>query len=1252
MGRGSARRARESTGIEDRMSTRSTRSKGLDLDSRVPASPQSSRKRKPPASSSSGRPRSRHHVQDSILPVDLGTPDTAGTPDGGLERGVSNSVSTDVAPEIVVNTDDLEMMDLQESDAMPTPQDSLSMSSIHADPQCLSKQLLAMSEKDNNTRPSFTSSMSALSDQSDLSSILSSLSSKATTPVDLDGPKDILPPPPSSVVVLQEEPSQEEQGLDKDKEEQSEGVKEEQSGETQVVVCREPEENRSGEAQTEICPQPQEEQREEEAPRQTPKEQLCEISTTPAIPQPKPSLPPPPRPRFRVRDGPNRRYDVRPKNSIPTDLSPQEYAVQCIGSAESSRFNPYALHQEEYLMLRDHISLAQITTYLNIRNGILRLWVRNPTISITREEAIGCAKDSRWFDVANLCFDWLVRTGYINFGCCEIRQSRKQQAIKEEDTAGLKRKTVVVIGAGVAGLGCARQLQGLFMQYAKRFRERGEQPPKVVVLEGRNRVGGRVYSRPFRTRPAVEPAALRGKRYTAEMGGMIVTGFERGNPINILIRGQLGLAYHALRSDATLITIYDSDGKPVDTARDQLVEKLYNDCLDRVSEYKWKLPLPKLLQGNRDLIDDGKDSFAELHKTISYVEETTAAQPHAPPVSEQNIAPRVDMVPVSSDRVTGRIHVEPGVPGATKASHKAKLMGWSLQEGIDEDTDIDLDPATKAPGATLGSVLDDAILQYNGLVDICPQDMRLINWHIANLEYSNARNLNQLSLEGWDMDVGNEWEGRHSMIVGGYQSLATGLAQFPSPLDIQYKKAVRSIAALPPRPSSADGGKPRTEVGDLYKIGCEDGSVIEADYVVNSIPLGVLKHGDVEFDPPLPQWKTEAIDRLGFGVLNKVVLVYDRAFWEEDKDIFGVLRQPQSGTSLDPRDYSSRRGRFFQWFNVTHTSGMPTLLALMAGDAAFDTEKAPDGELVAEATDVLRSIFGQSAVPEPTESIVTRWGSDRFARGSYSSAGPAMRLDDYDLTSRPVGDGHFFAGEHTSATHPATVHGAYISGLRAASDVVNAMLGPIEVQRPLIVPKESAASALKRKAAEAARDPRTEALEAYEARLWEHMRARLGDYPLEPPKMTAKAHILFIKAHFEAARQRCLDGRRPGKTPPSASEVRSAAAKMWNAAGEEERRPFVEQVTLLKERHAAAVREFATKAEEYGRRAAEVTAEYEKKNPRPVFPEDPALVPATGPGATPTASSSASPAATEGRRAKRTSVGRYTEPDDDVAMAG
>ncbi len=97
---------------------------------------------------------------------------------------------------------------------------------------------------------------------------------------------------------------------------------------------------------------------------------------------------------------------------------------------------------------------------------------------------------------------------------------------------------------------------------------------------------------------------------------------------------------------------------------------------------------------------------------------------------------------------------------------------------------------------------------------------------------------------------------------------------------------------------SGDGSGPAT-------VQCEDGHTVEADFVVNTIPLGVLKHGSVEFQPPLPPWKTEAIGRLGFGVLNKVVLLYREAFWDTSRDIFGVLQNPASRASLDQRDYAA-----------------------------------------------------------------------------------------------------------------------------------------------------------------------------------------------------------------------------------------------------------------------------------------------------------------------------------------------------------
>lgn len=142
-----------------------------------------------------------------------------------------------------------------------------------------------------------------------------------------------------------------------------------------------------------------------------------------------------------------------------------------------------------------------------------------------------------------------------------------------------------------------------------------------------------------------------------------------------------------------------------------------------------------------------------------------------------------------------------------------------------------------------------------------PLDMRLLNWHYANLEYANAANVGQLSLGGWDQDGGNEFDGRHSQIIGGYGQLPRALFDHPTSLDVQLGKPVTRIT----NGRDTQGYSSQTSI-----IEAEDGECFKADLVVVTVPLGVLKHQSMKFEPPLPDWKTGAIQRLGFGLLNKV----------------------------------------------------------------------------------------------------------------------------------------------------------------------------------------------------------------------------------------------------------------------------------------------------------------------------------------------------------------------------------------------
>ncbi|KAM2483662.1 hypothetical protein ACFX1W_041271 [Malus domestica] len=77
-------------------------------------------------------------------------------------------------------------------------------------------------------------------------------------------------------------------------------------------------------------------------------------------------------------------------------------------------------------------------------------------------------------------------------------------------------------------------------------------------------------------------------------------------------------------------------------------------------------------------------------------------------------------------------------------------------------------------------------------------------------------------------------------------------------------------------------------------------------------------------------------------------------------------------------------------------------------------------------------------VPEPIQTICTRWGSDPFSLGAYSNVAVGASGDDYDILAESVGDGRlFFAGEATNRRYPATMHDAFVSGRREAANMAH-----------------------------------------------------------------------------------------------------------------------------------------------------------------------------------------------------------------------
>ena len=69
--------------------------------------------------------------------------------------------------------------------------------------------------------------------------------------------------------------------------------------------------------------------------------------------------------------------------------------------------------------------------------------------------------------------------------------------------------------------------------------------------------------------------------------------------------------------------------------------------------------------------------------------------------------------------------------------------------------------------------------------------------------------------------------------------------------------------------------------GDKISVS-HNGIISQSDYVLLTVPLGVLKANAIQFIPSLPQVKQNAIDKLGMNCVNKFLLTWDTAFWDDE----------------------------------------------------------------------------------------------------------------------------------------------------------------------------------------------------------------------------------------------------------------------------------------------------------------------------------------------------------------------------------
>ena len=254
--------------------------------------------------------------------------------------------------------------------------------------------------------------------------------------------------------------------------------------------------------------------------------------------------------------------------------------------------------------------------------------------------------------------------------------------------------------------------------------------------------------------------------------------------------------------------------------------------------------------------------------------------------------------------------------------------------------------------------------------------------------------------------------GSYTELPGGNTTIPKGFIQIMSCLLNEISERVASKSKLGDKSNLMDGKQlsilkshrvnkinwkdmsiddQKTQV----EVVCDNGSVFKCNHVVVTLPLGVLKKSKDLFEPKLPSYKLEAINALGFGVVNKIFLEYSlplNSFIDVDVDETIVV-------------WNTETLQKNKWFNKIYSISKITnhcLLLWTSGEEALQLEQMSDQQINEELTQILQKFFNNNKFPKADNMIVTRWASDPFSCGSYAYIPNKSSVRDIELLSQPI----------------------------------------------------------------------------------------------------------------------------------------------------------------------------------------------------------------------------------------------------------
>ena len=249
-------------------------------------------------------------------------------------------------------------------------------------------------------------------------------------------------------------------------------------------------------------------------------------------------------------------------------------------------------------------------------------------------------------------------------------------------------------------------------------------------------------------------------------------------------------------------------------------------------------------------------------------------------------------------------------------------------------------------------------------------------------------------------------------------------------------KDARTTTTTTTNDNGDDNGKTLLYQNKKCIVETESGEQFQSDFVICTVPLGVLQRDVICFHPSLSARKQSAIRAIGMGTENKVILRFAQKFWPNFKYI-------------QCNDYR------YRFLNYEPFGKKGTIVAHCAPPYAHDYENQTDEEIVETVCKVMQTMFRvkPEKMPKPVDFLVTRWLQDENSFGAYSYMKVGATYSDVRALSEPEFEAKtlFFAGEGCSISGAQCVHGAVMSGQEQACKILQ--IGNVEINADMALGK-------------------------------------------------------------------------------------------------------------------------------------------------------------------------------------------------------